>query len=838
MNYVRVAVHQPGVEGVFDYHLPDELADQVRAGMLVVVPFGSRRVQAVVLEEVSTPAVPETKAVEALLDPQPVVTPAQIALARALASETLAPLSACVALMLPPGMKQQADMLYYLLPPPAQDQKPLSSLQQRIVALLTERGDLRGRQLAASFAHQNWKAAVQALIKRKRVQARPVLLPPGVRPKLVRTVQLACAPAQASTYAAEDLGRGQAGKRRRTILQFLMDEPWPVNVSWVYASSGGSLPDLVSLAEKGLVMLGESEEYRDPTDHILPQSAAAPCLTPGQAEVWQRVQERLAAALGGEPVRPVVLQGVTGSGKTEIYLRAAAEVVAQGRQVVILVPEISLTPQTVRRFLARFPGQVGVVHSRLSVGERYDTWRRARAGELPVIVGPRSALFTPLPNPGLVVVDEFHDESYDQNEGLPYYHAVQAALIYAKLCGALPILGSATPDVSLLYQARSQAWDVLRLPVRILAHTQTVAAQLQQLGLELPIISDQGETKELPLPPVEVVDMRQELKAGNLSIFSRSLHEGLQAALAANQQAILFLNRRGSETFVFCRDCGYALKCPRCDLPLVYHRSSDALECHTCGYKRQPPKKCPECGSTRIKGFGTGTEKVETEVLKLFPAARVVRWDAETARLKGAHDMILSHFVNHRADILVGTQMIAKGLDLPLVTLVGVVLADAGLNFPDYRASERSFQLLTQVAGRAGRSPLGGRAILQTFQPGHYVIQAAARHDFDGFYEQELAYRRQLRYPPFYRLARLEFRHRQREEAEAAARRMAAQLQHWITTEDRRATSLIGPAPCFFSRVKGEYRWQIVVRGPDPGGLLRSKDLGEWRVEMDPVSLL
>jgi primosomal protein N' (replication factor Y) len=838
MNYIRVAVHQPGVQDAFDYHLPAELEGQVTSGMLVVVPLGTRRVQAVVLKQVDTPAVPETRAVEAVLDPLPVVTPAQIELAQTLAHETMSPLSACLEIILPPGVKQQADSLFHLIQKEDEiEEKPLTGLQQRILALLAERGDLRGRQLAAAFAHQNWKAAMQTLVRRGQVQSRPVLLPPTVRPKVVRTVQLAVSPVQAEAQM-DNLGRGEAGERRQAILRFLIGEPWPVNVSWAYASSGGNLQDLHRLADMGLVTLGESEEFRDPTEQMTPQSGSPPELTTDQAGVWQQVRARLTATLSGQAVQPVLLHGVTGSGKTEIYLRAAAETLAAGRQVVILVPEISLTPQTVRRFLARFPGQVGIIHSRLSAGERYDTWRRARAGDLPVIVGPRSALFTPLPNLGLVVVDEFHDESYYQNDTLPYYHAVQAALIYAKSTGALAVLGSATPDVSLLQRAETENWGVLHLPVRILAHARTVEAQLRSLGRELPEMSGSGETTELPLPPVDVVDMRQELKAGNLSIFSRNLQESLADVLAQQQQAILFLNRRGSDTYVFCRDCGLTLKCPRCDMPLVFHRSTADLVCHTCGYRRQMPKKCPQCGSTRIKGFGTGTEKVEAEVVRLFPQARVLRWDAETARLKGAHDMILSHFLNHRADILVGTQMIAKGLDLPLVTLVGVVLADVGLNFPDYRAAERSFQLLTQVAGRAGRSPLGGKAILQTFQPGHYVIQAAARHDFEGFFQQELTHRRRLQYPPFYRLARLEYRHRQNGEVEAAARRMAAQLLQWISAEERGATSLIGPVPCFFGRVKGEYRWQIVVRGPDPAGLLRGKDLGEWRVEVDPVSLL
>lgn len=838
MSYIRAAVNQHGVQDVFDYHLPEELEGQVSPGMLVVVPFGSRRVQAVVLELAETTSVTQTKAVEAVLDPLPVVTVAQISLARELAHETLSPLSACLELMLPPGVKKQADTLYHLLAVKDEEkQRALSDFQGRIIALLEKRGDLRGRQLAKAFPHQNWKSSVQALMRRGRIQAKPVLAAPTARAKVVRTARLVVPPEEALAQM-NNLGRGQAGERRAAILRFLMDEKVSVNVSWIYAASGGNMTDLHRLEEKGLISLGETEEIRDPTEKMAWQPTEPPELTAEQRAVWNQVVGRLAQVGQGEAVPPVLLHGVTGSGKTEIYMRAADEVVAQGKQALILVPEISLTPQTVRRFLSRFPGQVGVIHSRLSQGERYDTWRRARAGELPVIVGPRSALFTPLPDVGLVVVDEFHDGSYYQRDGLLSYHTVQAALIYTKHTGALTMFGSATPDVTLLHRAEREGWDVLRMPVRILAHIKSVESQLRALGMEIPALSASGETAVLPLPPVDVVDMRQELKAGNLSIFSRNLVQSLREVLAKKQQAILFLNRRGSDTYVFCRDCGYALKCPRCDMPLVHHRSTGGLSCHTCGYKRKMPTTCPQCGSKRIKGFGTGTEKVEAEVVKLFPEARVVRWDAETARQKGAHEVILSHFLNQRADILVGTQMIAKGLDLPLVTLVGVVLADVGLNFPDFRASERSFQLLTQVAGRAGRSPLGGKGILQTFQPGHYVIQAAAEHDFAGFYERELAYRQDLGYPPFARLVRLEYRHRQLNQAEAAARRMAGQLQGWIAKEERRATSLIGPVPCFFSRVRGEYRWQIVVRGPDPAGLLRGKDLRDWRVEVDPVSLL
>ncbi|HOD05115.1 MAG TPA: primosomal protein N', partial [Anaerolineaceae bacterium] len=470
------------------------------------------------------------------------------------------------------------------------------------------------------------------------------------------------------------------------------------------------------------------------------------------------------------------------------------------------------------------------VHSRLSPGERYDTWRRARSGELDVIVGPRSALFAPLARLGLIVLDECHDGSYDQDDNPPSYHAVSAALTYARLTGSVIILGSATPEITQRYQAQEQGWTVLSLPNRILAHREQVS---------LPEDSAQSpEITSLPLPPVTIVDMRQELQMGNRSIFSRELTANLERALSAGQQAILFLNRRGSATYVFCRACGHVLKCPRCDLPLTYHVNQSGLLCHTCGYTRQMPTKCPQCKSDQIRQYGAGTERVEREVQERFPTVRTLRLDAETVQQKGSHEIILSHFVHHRADVLIGTQMLAKGLDLPLVTFVGVVLADVGLNFPDYRAGERGFQLLSQVVGRAGRSPLGGRAVIQTFNPDHYAIQLAALHDYDSFYEQELEYRRQIQYPPFTRLARLEYRHARPERAEAEARSLAARLSDWLQQGGFAATDLIGPVPCFYDRVNGEYRWQIIVRGPNPAAVLRGRSLENWRIEIDPASLL
>ncbi len=842
--YAEVAVNLAQVSGLYHYHLPEDLAGQVVPGSLVVVPFGSRLVQGLVLRLLDTPEVSETRPVDDVVDSQPILTPAQMELARWLSETYLSPLATCLSPMIPPGLGQQADTIFHLNER-SYDPSTLGNIQVRLIHLLEQRGDMRGRQIDTALPHLAWRPAARALVKRGWLAARPVLQPPSVRPKTVRTVQLACSPQEVEARL-ESVGRAgsEAQKRRQAILRFLIREGLPVDAPWVYAASGGNLQDLQKLEEDGLVVLGENETWRDPLGRLQIATTEPLILTGDQQKAWDSVQNGLQAIARGETLpTPYLLHGITGSGKTEIYMRAVEETLRLGKQAVILVPEIALTPQTVRRFLGRFPGQVGLVHSRLGEGERYDTWRRARAGTLPVIVGPRSALFAPLPNLGLIVLDECHDPAYHQEDFQPSYNAVEAAITYARLTNSLLILGSATPDISLYYRARQEGWKILNLPVRILAHRQVIEAQLSQLGMAAPagVIKsgdDQGPTTTLNLPPVKIVDMRQELKAGNRTIFSRELQEALHQTLEARQQAILFLNRRGTATYVFCRQCGYSLKCPRCDLPLTYHADENGLVCHTCNYRRQMPRTCPQCGSSQIRQFGTGTEKVESDVQALIPNARILRWDAETTRQKGAHDLLLQSFLNHQADILVGTQMLAKGLDLPLVTLVGVVLADVSLQLPDYNAGERTFQLLTQVAGRAGRSPLGGKVILQTFQPDHYAIRSAAGHDYAGFYRQELEYRKRLRYPPFARLARLELRSANAAKVEADARAMSRQIEDWIKEGDHRGTEIIGPVPCFFGRQNGLYRWQIVLRGPRPAAVLRGRPLGEWRLEIDPVSLL
>ncbi|MQC26816.1 MAG: primosomal protein N' [Chloroflexi bacterium] len=847
-EYIEIAVNVPRVSGVFHYHSPKELEGRLLPGHLVLVPFGAQIVQGVVLGHVKEAQVPETKAVLSLLDEQPALTTQQLALAEHISQTTLSPLAACVGLMLPPVVGQAADVRYGLAVGVKEFDGQISQPQRQLLDLLEARGPLRGRQLDKALPRRNWRSTIAALVKNALVESEPVLPRPRVRPKTVRTAQLASNP---HALVGRELRLGQTDatqERRALMIQALAREAGPVDVSWLYAESGGNLQDLYKLEEMDLIRLSERETLRDPVDELAYDPSQPLTLTTDQQEVWEAVHKSLVQAWEGQAVKPMLLHGVTSSGKTEIYLQAVAKTLALGRQAIVLVPEIALTPQAVRRFQGRFPGQVGLLHSELSEGERYDTWRRARAGHLPIIVGPRSALFAPLQDIGLIVVDESHDDSYYEAGQTPHYHARRAAIAYAKMTGALCLMGSATPDVASRYRAEKGAWQLAELPGRILAHRETAAAHQKKFPKQFNYQRVGEQVEALPLPPVDVVDMRRELRQGNRSIFSHALQEGLAQALAQGQQAILFLNRRGTATYVFCRDCGDALQCPNCEMPLTQHVNGKsgplapvekmALLCHHCGYARNMPTHCPNCNSARIRAYGSGTQNVEQQIEKLFPEARTLRWDRESTRRKGSHDRILRDFSEGRADILIGTQMLAKGLDLPLITLVGVVLADVGLHMPDYRAPERVFQVLTQVAGRAGRSPLGGQVVLQTFHPDHYVIQAAAKHDYEAFYHRETAERRRLRFPPFAQIVRLLYSDTDARKAEQDAKKMAATVGALLRKQERGNTDLIGPVPCFYARLNRRYRWQIVLRGPDPVSVLRGVKFVGWQIEVNPPSLL
>jgi len=479
-----------------------------------------------------------------------------------------------------------------------------------------------------------------------------------------------------------------------------------------------------------------------------------------------------------------LLHGITGSGKTEVYLQAMEKVLQSGRSGVILVPEISLTPQTVDRFISRFGDQVAVFHSKMLQSARFLEWKRIREGKAGIVVGPRSAVFSPFEKPGLFVVDEEHEPSYKQ-EDAPRYHAREVAIWRARAAGAPVILGSATPSLESYHKAVKGEYRLIELTQRI---------------------------KEKELPVVKVVDMRMEFdtRVGR-EVISRIMLEAIQKDVAKRQQALVFLNRRGFSTFVNCRKCGYVFKCDKCDSPMVFHREKNELVCHYCNKRVEPRKICPECNGDYLMYKGTGTQRVETELRKGLPSARIARMDSDTMSKRGAHKKILKEFNDHKLDIIVGTQMIAKGLDFPKVTLVGVISADANLNLPDFRAGERTFNLITQVAGRAGRGDLGGEVIVQTYTPEHYSVSFAAKHDFHGFYEREINTRRELGFPPYTNLIKITVRSRKEENAIKAIERLHARLGSKVDA----VSEIIGPAPAPMAKLRGYYRWNVLLKTRD-----------------------
>ncbi len=497
-----------------------------------------------------------------------------------------------------------------------------------------------------------------------------------------------------------------------------------------------------------------------------------------QLNIYQRkIREEILSAQG-----VYLLEGITGSGKTEIYLNLAEEMLNRGKESIILVPEIALTPQMLERFRGRFK-DIAVFHSRLSQTERLEEWKRVKAGKVKIALGARSAIFLPFNNLGLIVIDEEHENSY-KSDSDPKYHARDIAVVRSKFHGGTLLLGSATPSLESYYRTKLKEFIHLKLDKRV-----------------------DGALR----PAIEVVDMREELKQGNKSVLSTKLYSALQQVLEKNEQCILFLNRRGYSTFVSCRKCGFVLKCPNCDVTMTYHVESKKMECHYCGKKKPMVDKCPACGSLYIKHFGLGTEKLEQEIVKLFPRAKVLRMDADTTRTKNSHELIYKNFKNKEANILIGTQMIAKGLDFEEVTLVGVIAADLSLNLPDYRASEKTFQLLTQVGGRAGRGSKEGHVIVQTYNPENFSIRCAASYNLDELYTEELAIRKQLNYPPFGTIISLLFTSEKEDILIKYTHNLSNILKYEYQENDK--ISILGPCPSLISRIKNQYRWQILIKG-------------------------
>ncbi|EOL80681.1 primosomal protein N' [Enterococcus faecalis EnGen0295] len=753
----------------FTYLVPENLNEQLAVGMRVEVPFGNgnRHVQGFVLaiEPMAATVLDETnvqlKELVAVLDLKPVLNTEMLALADYMKEKTFAFKITCLQTMLPSVMRADYHKYIYLtdeLSEELQDQL-FYGLEEISWDQAQERGIL---------------PQLMALRKQQKVDIRYEVTTRN-KVKMVRFIQAAKEFEQLEEIR---LGLRKGAKKKEQLLYYLQRlGTEKVTAVKEMKELGFSTALLNEAAKNGWLTFIEKEAYRDPFANQTFEKTTALSLNAEQ----QVAVETILQSVQEQQSQTYLLEGITGSGKTEVYLQVIAEVLNQGKTAIMLVPEISLTPQMVQRFKSRFGEHVAVMHSGLSQGEKYDEWRKIERGEAEVVVGARSAIFAPIENIGVIIIDEEHEASYKQEE-TPRYHARDLAIWRSEYHHCPVVLGSATPSLESRARAQKNVYQRLRLTQR----------------------ANQAAT----LPTIDVVDMRQEVENGNVSSFSMSLQEKLQERLEKNEQSVLLLNRRGYSSFVMCRDCGYVLPCPNCDISLTLHMDSKTMKCHYCGHEERIPYRCPNCGQDKIRYYGTGTQKVEEELQTLLPDSRILRMDVDTTRRKGAHEKILRTFGEGQADILLGTQMIAKGLDFPNVTLVGVLNADTALNLPDFRSSERTFQLLTQVSGRAGRAEKPGEVIIQSFNPEHYAIQLAKAQDYEDFYTKEMYIRHRGDYPPYYFTVQITASHPEENEAAKQMFQIARKLKQGLSPQ----AILLGPTPNAIMRVNNRYFYQVIIK--------------------------
>ena len=827
MRYAEIAVDSPtGHSQTFSYHIPEGMT--LTPGQLVSVPFGVRALQGIVFEIVSAPQVEQTRPVSRALSNVAVLNAKQISLARWISDYYICSLFEAAAPMLPPGARTGSRTVISINPEFVDSREggnderisgndgtgasALNELQSQVIEIVRGQESVDVERLVSRLGERA-RNAVASLVRRKVLSRRSQTNRAAVGPRYVESLHVnEDALEEIACWLSEE---GRRAPRQSELITRLAEANESVIASELRSEFGSTI--VRTLLDRGWLEIEKTQVFRDPLAERVYEPESQVTLSPRQTSVTADVVE----TLRDENRRPrvVLVQGVTGSGKTEIYLSAVEECLALGKQAVVMVPEISLTPQTIERFAGRFPGKVAVLHSGLSDGQRYDQWWAIKEGRYPIVVGSRSAVFAPLSNPGLLILDEEHEWTYKQNDPAPRYHARDVAVQLGRMTGAVTLMGSASPDVASYYRG-------LRGEYR-----------LHKLSDRLNRQSD-GSVAVAPLPEVEIVDMRGELRDGNTGMFSRALESEIGACLERGRQAILFLNRRGTASQMQCRSCGHSISCRSCDVALTYHRAMQRLVCHYCGRRRRMPRNCPECLGYRLSFYGIGTQSVADEVERIFPEARTLRWDRDATRYPREYEATLSGFRNGDADILIGTQMIAKGLHLPGVTLVGVALADVGLNIPDFKSSERTFQLLCQVAGRAGRGDETGKVIFQTYQPENYAIEKAAAQDYEGFYSVEMRYRREHNSPPFSRLIRLVQSHTNNATCETRAVRLAEELRSAQRDADLANVEILGPTPPYPPRLRGRYRWHIVLRGREPRALLDKVSIPQgWTVDVDPVTL-
>ncbi|MCL5105649.1 MAG: primosomal protein N' [Armatimonadetes bacterium] len=804
--YARVVVDTGATSPIesLTYEIPDGLAGRVRIGSCVLAPLASRQAIGYVIGFEETPSVENTRPIIAEVDSPIRLSQETLDMAGWIAARYMCPLPRVVTSIMPGMMHCHVQARVEIIDPAISN---LTPSEARLLEAIASRGEPPALE---SLYGQADKAAIQRALRgleskgaAKRVWS--IVTATG-KPRILQGVRLAAG------IRPDDQLLTSLTSKQAQVLRMVIDLARDVTITELTQRFGASSSSISSLEKRGVLNRVEVTFRRQPSFAAVEQRGVT--LSADQ----QRVVDAITAATDSEGYSGHLIFGVTASGKTEVYLRLIEHALARGKSSLVLLPEIALTTQVMNIFKSRFGSLVAVLHSALSSGERFDEWVRIEEGEARIVLGARSAVFAPLKDLGLVIVDEEHETSYKQDIQ-PRYNGREVAAYRAHKVGAPLVLGSATPSIETYHLAQSGRFTLHNMLSRV---------------------------ENRPMPTVHVADLREEYAQGKVTIFSGILEDGIRARLERGEQVMLLQNRRAYSTFLLCRDCGFVFRCPNCAVSLKFHSARKALSCHHCDYTRRAPDLCPKCESRRIKGFGIGTERVEEEARKTFPNARILRMDRDTTSRKGSHGSILGAFRAGEADILVGTQMIAKGLDFPNVTLVGIISADTSLNLPDFRASERTFQLVSQVAGRSGRGTRPGEVVIQTFDPDHYAIKCAVEHDYPAFYARELSERQELKYPPFGSLVNILSRDPDHEEARNRLVTLVTHLKA-ATMAARKGIDILGPEPAVLSKLRGEYRWHLVLRSRDREALVRllrsALDQApalrrQLTVDVDPVSML
>ncbi|MBC1724755.1 primosomal protein N' [Listeria seeligeri] len=758
INIAKVIVDVPAmqVDRPFDYFIPEDLEELIRPGMRVSVPFGNRKIQGFVTELGETEENPKLKGIDGVMDLAPVLNEELMELGDWLAEDTLSFRVSAYQAMLPAALRAKYEKYFLRLDEENTELEQLFEGYETLDWKVAE-----ARNLLKSLGKWVREGSVEVVYQVKNKTTN----------KKIRMINCLKSPHELMELI-ENMPKN-AKAQTRALAFFQVFEGTEISAAELKKQAETSEATIKKLAEQGIISIQEKIVSRDPYKHHHFEKSEALTLLPDQQTACEKIIE-------AKKQETFLIHGVTGSGKTEIYLQTIEAKLKEGKEAIVLVPEISLTPQMVERFKSRFGSEVAVLHSALSSGEKYDEWRKIERKEARVVVGARSAVFAPFENLGIIIIDEEHEASYKQEDN-PRYHARDVAIWRAMKYQCPVVLGSATPSLESFARAKKGVYTLIELPSRV---------------------------NDRAMPEVNVVDMREELRKENRTEFSTELLEKIKDRIAKKEQTVLMLNRRGYSSFVMCRDCGYVVECPNCDISQTYHQASNKMKCHYCGHEEAVPKKCPSCEGEHIRYFGTGTQKVEESLTKLIPEARVIRMDVDTTRTKGAHEKLLRSFRNHEADILLGTQMIAKGLDFPDITLVGVLNADTMLHLPDFRASERTFQLLTQVSGRAGRHERTGEVVVQSYNPEHYSIEFAKKHDFIGFYHHEMQLRKMGAYPPFYYLTMINVS----DENEMKAIRTIQEMVNFLRGKLGPEAVILGPVPSTIARIKNKYRYQCIIK--------------------------